>query len=82
LIERLALDLTQQFGRGFSACNLDQMRQFFLTWAIPQTVSAELPKLLFNEKKAQTPSAKSKTPFRQLSLSELAQAFTLHRAQI
>jgi hypothetical protein len=82
LIERLALDLTQQFGRGFSARNLDQMRQFFLTWAIPQTVSAELPKLLFNEKKAQTPSAKSGTSFRQLSLSELAQAFTLHRAQI
>jgi predicted nuclease of restriction endonuclease-like (RecB) superfamily len=77
LIERLALDLTRQFGRGFSARNLDQMRQFFLTWAIPQTVSAELPKLLFNEKKAQTPSAKSGTPFRQLSLSELAQAFTL-----
>lgn len=41
LIERLSLDLTQQFGRGFSARNLEQMRQFYLTWAIPQTVSAE-----------------------------------------
>lgn len=77
LIARLALDLTQQFGRGFSARNLDQMRQFFLTWTIPQTVSAELPKLTFSEKKAQTSSAKSTTPLRQLSLSELAQAFTL-----
>ena len=42
LIERLSLDLTQQFGRGFSGRNLEQMRQFYLTWAIPQTLSAEL----------------------------------------
>lgn len=42
LIERLSADLTQQFGRGFSSRNLDQMRQFYLAWAIPQTVSAEL----------------------------------------
>jgi DUF1016 N-terminal domain len=32
LIERLALDLTQQFGRGFSQQNLWQMRQFFEIW--------------------------------------------------
>jgi hypothetical protein len=41
LIQRLSADLTQQFGRGFSARNLEQMRQFYPTWAIPQTVSAE-----------------------------------------
>lgn len=29
LIERLASDLTQQFGRGFSRQNLQQMRSFF-----------------------------------------------------
>ena len=44
LIERLSIDLTLAFGRGFSARNLDQMRQFYATWAIPQTVSAELPR--------------------------------------
>ena len=40
LIERLSLDLTQQFGRGFSGRNLEQMRQFYCIWAIPQTLSA------------------------------------------
>ncbi|GBU15189.1 hypothetical protein AwPolaro_05670 [Polaromonas sp.] len=42
LIARLSLDLTQRFGRGFSARNLEQMRQFFLIWLIAQTVSAQL----------------------------------------
>jgi predicted nuclease of restriction endonuclease-like (RecB) superfamily len=72
LIERLSQDLTQAFGRGFSARNLEQMRQFYLTWAIPQTVSAELPKQLTTglAKKSQTASA-------QLSWSELANAFPL-----
>ena len=41
LIERLASDLTQQFGRGFSRQNLQQMRSFFLTRPIRQTVSDE-----------------------------------------
>ena len=31
LIERLSLDLSKQFGRGFSSQNLWQMRQFFIT---------------------------------------------------
>jgi predicted nuclease of restriction endonuclease-like (RecB) superfamily len=41
LIERLSADLGVQFGRGFSARNLEQMRQFYVKWKIPQTVSAE-----------------------------------------
>ncbi|EOM0866450.1 TPA: DUF1016 family protein [Pseudomonas aeruginosa] len=41
LIERLSADLTAQFGRGFSRPNLQQMRAFFLTWPIRQTVSSE-----------------------------------------
>ena len=40
LIERLASDLTQQFGRGFSRQNLQQMRSFSDP-AIRQTVSGE-----------------------------------------
>ena len=72
LIERLSADLTQQFGRGFSARNLEQMRQFYLTWAIPQTPSAESAKQqpAIQTKKSQTASAS-------LSWSELANAFTL-----
>jgi hypothetical protein len=41
LIERLAADLTQRVGRGFSRQNLWQMRQFFLVWPIAQTLSAK-----------------------------------------
>ncbi len=40
-IKRLATDLTTRFGRGFGQRNLEQMRQFYRTWQIPQTVSAE-----------------------------------------
>ena len=41
LIERLALDLTGKFGRGFSQSNLWQMRDFYLAWPILQTPSGE-----------------------------------------
>ncbi len=60
LIARLAEDLTQRFGRGFSRQNLQQMRAFYLAWSaegicqtvsgispstqIGQTVSGELPR--------------------------------------
>ena len=44
LILRLAKDLTAQFGRGFSRRNLEQMRLFYLSWPITQTVSALLVK--------------------------------------
>jgi len=41
LLRRLAADLTSRFGKGFSERNLLAMREFFLAWSIPQTVSAE-----------------------------------------
>jgi hypothetical protein len=41
LLRRLAEDLTSRFGKGFSERNLLAMREFFLAWSIPQTVSAE-----------------------------------------
>jgi len=62
LIERLSADLTAQFGRGFSRPNLQQMRAFFLTWPIRQTVSSE---------SSPAPVAR---PWR---LDELAQVFAL-----
>lgn len=58
LVERLSLDLSARFGRGFSSRNLELMRLAYLAWPIPQTVSAEL-----QQKKAQTPSALSVMPF-------------------
>jgi predicted nuclease of restriction endonuclease-like (RecB) superfamily len=42
LIQRLAHDLTGRFGRGFSRRNLFQMREFYATWPIVQTASAQL----------------------------------------
>ncbi|MCH6472406.1 PDDEXK nuclease domain-containing protein [Sinomonas terrae] len=44
LLKRLAADLTRRFGRGFSRQNLQQMRQFYLTWPpdqICQTASGK-----------------------------------------
>jgi predicted nuclease of restriction endonuclease-like (RecB) superfamily len=32
LIKQLAVDLTRQFGRGFGAVNLSQMRRFYIEW--------------------------------------------------
>jgi predicted nuclease of restriction endonuclease-like (RecB) superfamily len=77
LIERLSIDLTQRFGRGFSRQNLWQMRQFYETWEpnkILQTVSGTSQKL-------QTPSGELlptvSSSKQQTSLGELAQAFVL-----
>ena len=42
LLKRLSLDLNHEFGRGFSVLNLQQMRNFYITWppeTIYQTVS-------------------------------------------
>jgi predicted nuclease of restriction endonuclease-like (RecB) superfamily len=46
LLDRLSADLTARFGRGFSARNLRQFRQFYLAWPsseIRQKSSAESP---------------------------------------
>jgi predicted nuclease of restriction endonuclease-like (RecB) superfamily len=72
LIERLSKDLSGRFGRGFSQRNLEQMRQFYLCWPIPQTLSAEsefgmlgsialqqTPRVESATRKTQTPSAES-----------------------
>jgi predicted nuclease of restriction endonuclease-like (RecB) superfamily len=51
LIRQLASDLTGQFGRGFGAVNLGQMRRFYLAWSSPQIFqtlsekSSRLPEL-------------------------------------
>ena len=42
LIERLAIDLTERFGRGCSEANIQYMRRFYVEWTIPQTLSGEL----------------------------------------
>ena len=42
LIGNLSNKLSQEFGKGFSQRNLEQMRQFYLTYSKSQTLSAEL----------------------------------------
>ncbi|MFH1288224.1 MAG: PDDEXK nuclease domain-containing protein [bacterium] len=53
LLKRLADDLTQQYSKGFSERNLEQMRNFYLAWPISQTLSAKS----FVFEKSQTVSA-------------------------
>ena len=72
LIERLSLDLTLQFGRGFSPDNLENMRRFFLAYstaAISETLSRISGNGLGN-RISETVSGK-------LTLAQLTQAFTL-----
>lgn len=40
LVKQLAGDLKSRLGRGFSKRNVWQMRQFYVSWPNPQTVSA------------------------------------------
>lgn len=55
LIKRLAADLSRRYGRGFSIGNVWQMKAFYLSWPIVQTVSAQSE----NQPIPQTASAES-----------------------
>lgn len=62
LITRLAADLTQSHGRGFSVRNLRSMRKFYRLWPIWQTQSAKSEQVAsalksLDKGKWQTPSA-------------------------
>jgi hypothetical protein len=72
LIERLSLDLTQRFGRGFSADNLEHMRTFYVRYP-PSAISETLSR----NSDVNGSLAISQTPSRKLSLTDLAQAFVL-----
>jgi hypothetical protein len=42
LISELSKKLSEEFGKGFSKRNLEQMRQFYITYSIAQAVPAQL----------------------------------------
>lgn len=44
ILNELSEKLVAELGKGFSKRNLEQMRQFYLTYSIAQTVSAQLGK--------------------------------------
>lgn len=73
LLVRLAEDLTTRFSRGFSRQNLQQMRQFYLTYSSPeicQTLSGEF-KQFRGGQNSQTVSAKSGAPKKWQTLSAI-----------
>ncbi len=79
LIERLAEDLTVQFGRGFSLRNIYNMRLFYLahpTDRILQTPSAKLAALPRRQIR-QTPSGISEATSVEVDLDDLLTAFPL-----
>ncbi len=57
VIKRLSERLTNEFGRGFSQRNVEQMRQFYNVYSKAQTLSAES-----GNSKAQTLPAEFKSP--------------------
>ena len=84
LIVRLAEDLSNRFGRGFSRQNLQQMRLFYLAWPVTQirqTPSGEFTSTPISQTvsaQATPTSSVSETQSRNsLPLQVLAQAFPL-----
>jgi predicted nuclease of restriction endonuclease-like (RecB) superfamily len=76
LLERLAIALTNRYGRGFSRRNLEQMRAFYLAWENPQTPSALSPR----PKKVQTLSALSRAPTFPLPWSQYVRLLSVRNA--
>ena len=89
LIERLAADLTERFGRGFSRQNIWQMRLFYHTYPpelILQTPSGESPKRSTRHPILQSASGQSErlpstsiseTAYAESSLASVASRFPL-----
>ena len=86
LIQQLAVDLTLEFGRGFSKQNLHQMCAFYLRWPSPQiaqTLSGQFgfegtSKVYASQSKgAKVLAPIRQTPSAEFTLKDLAQAFPL-----
>ena len=77
LIDRLAVDLTQRFGRGFSRQNIQQMRMFYLSYPpdqIRQTLSGKSTQSS-GQRICQTTSDKSETTFTECALGNFSRPF-------
>jgi DUF1016 N-terminal domain len=75
LIQQLALDLTAEFGRGFSKQNLHQMCSFYRLWSpnkIVQTLSGQFP-----VHGAQTLASDAVRNDLSFTMADLARAFPL-----
>ena len=79
LIERLAEDLTVQFGRGFSSQNIYNMRLFYLSYH-PNRIRQTLSRILAPPPRRQifqTSSGESGSPSVQVGFDDLLTAFPL-----
>ena len=72
IVELLSNDLTKRFGRGFSSRNLWYMKDFFLSWKILQTPSAESHFALNESKTLGLADQNSQTLPAKLDLSQRA----------
>lgn len=72
LIARLSADLSSEFGRGFSADNLENMRRFYLAYS-----SSAISETASRKSSQDAPPSISETPSRILTLAELGRRFTL-----
>ena len=79
LMERLAADLTQRFGRGFSRQNIQYMRLFYVSYPSDQIRQALSGKLARSPRRRirPTPSGESDATSLELRLGELLAAFPL-----
>ncbi len=79
LIERLAVDMSKRFGRGFSRQNIQQMRLFYLLYPVErifQTPSGESA-VAGQASICQTVSGKSQTVSAESSFAGIASRFPL-----
>ena len=79
LVERLAADLTRQFGRGFSRQNIQNMRLFYLSFApnrFLQTLSGKFTRPPLRQIR-QTPSGNFKGDSVEAGFDDLLEAFPL-----
>lgn len=72
LLKQLSSDLSKRFGRGFSERNLEQMRLFYISKPISQTVSAKSLRVQI----PQTASAKSGVMRRPVKVQTVSAQFT------
>jgi predicted nuclease of restriction endonuclease-like (RecB) superfamily len=80
LLKRLASDLTERFGRGFSERNLEQMRLFYLAWPadrISQMSSAKSSSGRISQTASRNSALVDAVPGSPVDLSMVAQAFPL-----
>lgn len=71
ILKELSIQLTKQFGKGFSETNLKQMRQFYLNYSIGQTLSdnSGQPKSSTLSRKSFEGNSESTQPNLQFNLS-------------